>query len=1518
MAKPVNTAEIRPAELFAGKNILLSGTTGFLGKVVLSMLLTRYPQVGRVFALIRPGVSERARDRFNKTVATSPALRPLVEAHGENIAAFLDEKVTPLDGDITKPNCGLSPESLALLEREGLHVVMNSAGLVDFDPPVDAALSINAHGAENVVSLARTFNAALVHVSTCFVAGQQSGQILEDDPIVNHLPPGHRAIADDFDFRNEIKRLDEMAEEVRRRAEDPVQRARWRQEAGERLEDDGRDPEDQAALKAAILRQRKKWLNEELRRVGMERAHFWGWTNTYTFTKSLGEMVIAAAASEGLNACVVRPSIVESAFRFPFPGWNEGFTTTAPLILIITRGLPHMPHGDNLLLDVVPCDMVAGAIIAAAAACLAGPHKLIFQAASGDTNPLTVKKSIELTAFYGRQKAKRKGAKGLIGFWQRHHETETLTSEAFGRYSAPAASKLAAQLVRAIDTLGPDRFGWIRQPASVVRDFAAEIHKGSARFVQVLDLFLPFIVENKYVFRTDNLRHLMSRLPADDRAFLGFAPWDYAWRDYWLNVHVPGLEKWVFPKLEEEMAEKPKQVYMFRDLLELFDSVTHAHRHRIAFQLLRKKKKDGSQPDGEHLTYGELRKLARRVAAYLVDRGVAPDDRVLLISENRPEWAAAYFGILSAGATVVPVDAQARAAEIANIAKTAGAKGVILSPKLGKLLMADGAGPEVVASSGAAVWLLHDCVRHPKELTEPRQAARVASLIFTSGTTGHAKGVMLSQRNFTFEVSRLAGIFKLGVDDHMLSVLPLHHTFEFTAGLLMPLSRGARVTYLSALDGELLERALKQGVTGLIGVPALWQLLERRIEAKVSDKKLAALVLDGVRALNTSLRERTGLNVGPLAAYPVHRALGGRLKYLVSGGSALSPEVMSFFRGLGFNLTEGYGLTETAPVLTVTSPKEKAIAGSVGKPLPGVEIRIADANDEGVGEILAKGPNLMLGYFGDEQATAGVIEDGWLRTGDLGRLDDKGRLFIVGRKKDVIIDADGKNVYPDEVEELYAGHARIKELSVVGLPQPDRGEKVAALVVPKYDDDRGRDEVRTEIEAHLRKVSETLPFPKRIKIHAFWDGELPRTSTRKVKRPLVIKELERLVKVQAEVQEAGPVDLGMPVDLVRRAIAALTGKSAEAIEPGMRLGSDLGFDSLMFVELAAALESHARADLSGQDLMAVEKVEDVAKLLRKAETAMATQSPAKLSTRTPEAGLTLPAPLVSLGKRLLGAGQRLFYEKVMDMQVGGREYIPRDQGFLVAANHTSHLDAGLVKIALGRFGRNMMSLAARDYFFDSKIRRMYFENFTNLVPIERHGQVKQSLRRALATLEQNHVVLLFPEGTRSPDGSMQPFKSTVGYLAVAGRRPVLPMYLWGTYEAMPKGSTLIPRSRKIGALMGPALRSAHFERLAGGRSRNDAYRLATLLVERAVQALKEQGGYKVEELVEEIEREVMREQAPVALLSAGAVPASDDVPATGRGNGKRKRGARSVSDTAQSKPRRPGAGRTPHDEETQA
>jgi long-chain acyl-CoA synthetase len=1432
-----------PRKCLEGRSIFLLGGTGFLGKVCLSMLLDRFPGVGRVYLMVRASTEADSESRFWESIVPSPALDPLRHRYGKGLEKLLREKVQVVGGDITYENLGLSDEAAKKIAEE-IDILVNSSGRVTFNPPLEAALKTNVTGTLNTLTFAKRMRRpALVHVSTCFVAGNRSGEIWENEPLLGYFPRKGEEISE-FSVEKEIDDCERLAARVRDESQDKSLADRFRELARKRFFEEGRDPDDEKGLGLAIARERKNWIRSRLTDLGIAKAKDWGWPNIYTYTKSLGEQLVAA--EEGVVRAIVRPAIVESAVEFPFPGWNEGFTTTAPLVRMAMRGQNLFPVATDVILDVIPVDMVASAVLAVTAQAIVEEPELVFQVSSGDSNPSRLGRLVDLLGLFKREHFRGKaGGNRFLNEVAARMEAQAVKPESFEKYSLPLLHKATKKITEALDKVSPRQAGplapLITQAKEAVERFEAFTSEGEEHY----RAFRPFIVDNKYVFRADNTRALFERLdqgPGKEDRLLFFEPEKIDWYDYWLNVHLPGLQKWVFPKLDEaETGKKTRRIYTYRNLIELFDAATKNHSGRVAMRIER----NGRE---ERYTYADFRECALRAAAFLKTKGIKAGERVGLLSQNSPEWGMAYFGILRTGATAIPLEKESATEEIATLLRLGQASALLVS---GELLEEH---RDLEKIEGVGVYSFEDVFRLLPEATEQKRIAElpetvqpssVASILFTSGTTGNPKGVMLTHKNFASLVAKLLSVYDIGHDDGMLSVLPLHHSFEFTTGLLLPLSRGAQIVYLDEVNGDNVSRALKKGqVTCIVGVPALWDLLKRRILGKFQERspRLEELVNTLINA-NYLLRDETPLNFGPLLFFPIHMAFGGRIRYLISGASALSESTLKTFRGLGFNLNEGYGLTEASPVLTVTRPGGKVVAGSVGQPLPGVEIKIHEPDRKGVGEVTARGPNVMAGYFGNEGATEEALRDGWLFTGDLGRLDKEGNLYIVGRSKEIIVDSNGKNVYPDEIEELYAAPDLIKELAVIGLPD-GAGERVAAVVVPLKD--LTPDEAQNRIDAHMHEVSAKLPLYKRVKAYEIREEELPRTATRKVKRRELVAWLQE--KRLLEAKEAAPAadtDKEWLLELVAR--VAEKPRSAVTLEVGL---DELGFDSLMYHELAGAIEASTGESLSADALMSTTGIREIAENLKRRPH----REPKERSQRgraqkeTAASKVELPNVVKNAGRASLSAVQKWFYHDVLRPEFQGRANIPSHVHFLVVANHASHLDMGLVKMALGESGKNLVALAAADYFFDNKAKRTFFENFTNLVPMERKGSLRKSLEWAFHLLEQGYNVLIFPEGTRSRQGTLQPFQRGLGHLVLRARVGVLPLYL-STYDALPPGAWY-PQSRDVSARIGPFLPFETLSRAASGLPRSDAERVVTALVQRVVEGLRDGTAIDLEGSIE--------------------------------------------------------------------
>src|SRR5437879_3309156 len=1247
------TTKLSPTEIYQDRKVFLIGSTGFLGKVTLSMLLHRFPNVGKVYVTVRARSQEESEARFWNNVITAPPFDPLRERYGDALDGFIRDKVVVVGGDIAEDNLGFTEEEADRIAGD-IDVLINSAGNVTFNPTLESALRTNVVGTQNVIAFAKRMKrSCLVHISTCFVAGNRSGSIWEDDEVLGYFPRRDELTGVQFSVEEEIRDCAKMAERAREEAKDAMMAAYFREQARKRLNEEMRDADDPDTLGLAVARERKVWVRNRLTEMGIERAAFWGWPNIYTYTKALGEQLVAAET--GIVRSIVRPSIVESAKDYPFPGWNEGFTTTAPIIFMTLKGQRQIPANPNLVLDITPVDQVAAVMLAVAAqACIEEP-KLVHQAATGDSNPKNMERIISLVGLFRRQQElEKKDGLRLFREISARFEPFRVSPDRFDATSLPmmnnAAKKVGSFLDRAKPRWGGGRYeGVINRMKQTVDRVEEQTREAKEAF----EMFLPFTSENAYIFRSDNVRALFESIREEERQLLTWNPETFDWYDYWLNIHMPGLKKWVLPTLEEDMRAQPKRIYTYRDLVELFETTTRRHATRVAMRIER----DGKR---EQYTYADLRELATRAASFFAANEIKSGDRVILFSHNAPEWGMTYFGVLKAGATCIPIDAESTTSEVINFARAGEASGIVISAKLKDEHSDLRAKLNAAGLGQARLWTFDEVFELPDEKVEDERIARlpqrvaaqsVASLIFTSGTTGRPKGVMLSHRNLTSMVAMLASVFDMDTSDGVLSVLPLHHTFEFSTGFLTPLSRGAQITYLPELSSEHLAKAIKNGhVTGMVGVPALWELLHRRIKNRLHERsKWIGETADLLMKFNAWLRDKTPVNLGQLLFYPIHEGMGGRVRYFISGGSALNEKVQRDFQGLGFTILEGYRLTEASPVLTVTRPENRMLAGTVGQPLPGVQIDIKDRDVSGVGEVIARGPNVMLGYFGNEEATREALVDRWLYTGDLGRLDDDGNLYLVGRSKEIIVDTNGKNVYPDEVEEVYQDSPYIKELSVVGYPD-GIGEKVACLVHPDYEYDiaLSRAEVQQKIDEHFREVSSRCASYKFVRLLHFTDEELPRTATRKVKRSGALKMLQK-IEDSARASQATfardetTADAAWLVDI----ISSVSNRSRDEIAINARL-ADLGFDSLMFVELATAIEN------AGGFLTAPERlneVQDVRELLTVVNRE-ASQAPRRegarlrLEPEKDDGEVRIPEFVRTIGNTTVDLAQRTLYQRL--------------------------------------------------------------------------------------------------------------------------------------------------------------------------------------------------------------------------------------------------------------------------------
>ncbi len=514
-------------------------------------------------------------------------------------------------------------------------------------------------------------------------------------------------------------------------------------------------------------------------------------------------------------------------------------------------------------------------------------------------------------------------------------------------------------------------------------------------------------------------------------------------------------------------------------------------------------------------TYAALGSLSGRFARWLVsDAGVRPGDHVAILGANDARWVAAYLGILRVGAVAVPLDTAYHAAQVRALVTDSGARVIFASE--------DHLDVARAATASAPVRVAPLTLDLPPDADVPTidvAGTDTAALLYTSGTTADPKGVVLTHDNLEAERAAAFGVLHVTAEDAVLGVLPLFHALAQTANLLLPLTVGARVVFLQTINSTTLIEALDaRAITVFACVPQFFYLIHQRVVGEVAAHGILGRVLLRVLLATTRwLRDTTGINPGHLLFRRVHRALGRRMRLLITGGSRFDPRIARDLHGLGLTVLNGYGLTETTGAATLIRPGDRFTA-SVGQPLPGVEIRIApDAaalpdrdTEAGGGEILIRGPIVMRGYFGRPDATAEALEGGWLHTGDLGRIDDRGRLFITGRRKDVIVLSSGKNIYPEEIEAHYRQSPFVAELCVMGLTTPDQpaAERLHAVIVPDTAalHERGTVNVRELLRFEIEGLSVQVPAHKRILTYDIVLQPLPRTTTGKLRRAEIARE----------------------------------------------------------------------------------------------------------------------------------------------------------------------------------------------------------------------------------------------------------------------------------------------------------------------------------------------------------------------------------------------------------------------------
>ncbi len=514
--------------------------------------------------------------------------------------------------------------------------------------------------------------------------------------------------------------------------------------------------------------------------------------------------------------------------------------------------------------------------------------------------------------------------------------------------------------------------------------------------------------------------------------------------------------------------------------------------------------------DGEYVEYtgGEAARRADALAGLLASLGLQQGDRVALLADNQPEWGIAYLAIVGHGMTAVPIDRLLKPGEYQRILEDSGTRAIVVSDAFrDDLHSIAGTLPELKhVLSLEEVMGSESNIAAPDSQVSPND---LAVLIYTSGTTGQPKGVMLSHRNIMSNVVACSEVISITSEDSFVSVLPLHHTFECTAGFLAPMYVGATVSYVGSLKSRDIVDTMKDSrATIMLAVPLLYEKMHQGIMRKVSTQPAVTRTVFNLLMGAVKVGEKFNRRMGTTLFKSLRDKGGlGTIRFFVSGAAALPPEVATGFDRLGLRILQGYGLTEASPVVAVHRVDETPKPDSVGPAISGVEVEVLDPDETGVGELIVRGDNVMLGYYNNLEATAEVLKDGTLYTGDSGWIDEDGHLHIAGRLKNVIVTRAGKNIYPEEIEGELVLSPYIAEVLVFGAEDAASGEEyVRAVVVPDFEylEQEGTptdDDTLTRLINHeVRERCRNLADYKRVREVELRREEFSKTSTRKIKR----------------------------------------------------------------------------------------------------------------------------------------------------------------------------------------------------------------------------------------------------------------------------------------------------------------------------------------------------------------------------------------------------------------------------------
>lgn len=835
-------------------------------------------------------------------------------------------------------------------------------------------------------------------------------------------------------------------------------------------------------------------------------------------------------------------------------------------------------------------------------------------------------------------------------------------------------------------------------------------------------------------------------------------------------------------------------------------------------------------------SFQEVCDRTRRLAGGLAAAGLRCGAHALLSAPGSAPWIVACFALIEAGAVPVPVDTQAADQDLRHMMQDCQARWIFTTAasadRMARVCRDQDCRLVLLDADETEPRSWRRYLAEPVEDCEAVQPDETAMLFYTSGTTGLPKGVPLTHRNLASNLQALLAEHLLSGGDRVLLPLPLHHVYPFTVGLLTPLMSGVPVVLPHSLLGPQILRALTEGaVTVVVAVPRFYSALVAALETRMRRYgRLAPVLFRWLLRWSIRLRRCCGWRLGRRLFAPLHRRFAPRLRMVASGGAALDPLVAWKLEGLGWEVASGYGLTETAPILTFSLPGSRRFE-SAGVPLSGVDLRIADPDPRtGAGEVQAKGPNVFSGYLNLPGHTANAFTpDGYFRTGDLGRLH-LGHLFLTGRVSSMIVLPGGENINPESVEALLEKSEVIHEAAVL-----EQHRRLVALVVPEPAVTRGakKEEIERLIREEFQRLSAGLPSHRRISDCAIELEPLPRTRLGKIRR-------HKLTALYEQAKREGPLskppglmpmeDLAPEDRLLLEQVEAqrvwewLPRRFPEAwLTPQTHLHLDLGVDSLEWLNLTLELREQIGIDLPDDAMGRIETVRDLLREATQARTASGAaedllarlQRPLRLLDERQRRWLEPQGPVIkTLGRVLLGLAG-LVIRRAFGLTVHGVEHLPRQGPFVLVPNHLSLLDPlALIAALPPAVLQDMYWSGWTGIMFRNVIMRLT-SRATRIVPIEQGGGALTSLAFGAAILDAAHPLVWFAEGERSLQGRFQPFQPGIGLLLESRPVTAVPVWIEGGYEALPVGARW-PKFCPLSVTFGRPLHPADLDRQGQG------------------------------------------------------------------------------------------------------